>query len=270
MSMNKDLAKLKEGNKADVEELMYRNRLEKLFLEDRDSEFRYGLHASAVLGCLKDNFCYREQVLSLFYEMNQGEQLPNGTLRIFAQGNATHEKWYKLFRKAHIDVAIERTLFLKKYDLSFTIDALLEMFGEEVICDVKSMNTFQFKHCRSHPSGEAQVNFYMWALTEYEKNRSGKKYKKGFVLVEDKNDQNFKPIPVHYDKEKVKPVIECLREIQTMKQIFITKKEAPRRICKGCDCKRALTCGMRDACWNIGKGRRKIPKELIESRYNNG
>ena len=50
MSMNKDLAKIKEGNKADVEELMYKNRLEKLFLEDRDTEFRYALHASAVLG----------------------------------------------------------------------------------------------------------------------------------------------------------------------------------------------------------------------------
>lgn len=261
---------MKAKNKEEMDQMILTNKLERLFfVKKEDQEERYGLHASAVLGCLKDGFCYREQVLSLFYKQNQGEQLPVKLLKIFAQGNAMHEKWYTLFRAAGIDVAIERTLFLPQYDLSFTIDALLDFNkpfedreSDEQICDVKSQSTFAFKKTKRHPSGEAQVNFYMWALTEYEKERSGKKYKKGFVLVDSKDNQEIRPIPVYYNKKKNEPVIECLKEIQEMKKYFIEHKEAPPRICKSCDTKRASQCNMRDACWNIGIGRVLLPKEL--------
>lgn len=270
MSMVDDM---KAKSKEEVEQMILTNKLERLFFVKKDQEERYGLHASSVLGCLKDDFCYREQVLSLFFRMNQGEQLPVKLLKIFAQGNAMHEKWYGLFRAAGIDVAIERTLFLPEFDLSFTIDALLDFNKpfkdrkpDEQICDVKSQSSFAFKKTKRHPSGEAQVNFYMWALTEYERERSGKKYKKGFVLVDSKDDQNIRPIPVHYNKEKNEPVIDCLKEIQVLKKRFITDREPPKRICRNCNVKRAMTCGMRDACWNIGMGRIKLPKSLREKR----
>ena len=273
----KDEIKARELGQSATEQMILTNKLNRLFYKNVENEQRYGLHASAVLGCLKNDFCYREQVLSLFFKMNQGEQLPVRLLRIFAQGNAMHEKWYGLFRKAGIDVAIERTLFLPEFDLSFTIDALVDFnkpfkdrSPDEYICDVKSQSSFAFKKTTRHPSGEAQVNFYMWALTKYEKERSGKKYKKGFVLVDSKDDQEIRPIPVHYDKSKVEPVIDCLKEIQIMKKKFIEEKEAPSRICKKCDCKRANECSMRDACWNIGMGRIKLPKELKKQRLENG
>lgn len=272
MSIVNDIKNTKTGNES-MEQVILRNKLERLFYEDRKTEQRYGLHASAVLGCLKDGFCYREQILSLFFKMNQGEQLPIKQLKVFAQGNAMHEKWYQLFRKAGIDVAIERTLFIPEFDLSFTIDALLDFNKpfkdrepDEQICDVKSQSSFAFRKTRTHPSGEAQVNFYMWALTCYEKNRSGKKYKKGFVLVDSKDDQEIRPIPVQYNKEKVAPVVDCLKEIQELKKDFIENHNAPDRICKNCDTKRASVCSMRDACWNIGMGRIKLPKEFRKQR----
>lgn len=272
MSIVNDIKNTKTGNES-MEQVILRSKLERLFYEDRKTEQRYGLHASAVLGCLKDGFCYREQILSLFFKMNQGEQLPIKQLKVFAQGNAMHEKWYQLFRKAGIDVAIERTLFIPEFDLSFTIDALIDFNKQfkdrepdEQICDVKSQSSFAFRKTRTHPSGEAQVNFYMWALTYYEKNRSGKKYKKGFVLVDSKDDQEIRPIPVQYNKEKVAPVVDCLKEIQELKKDFIENHNAPNRICKKADCKRASVCSMRDACWNIGMGRIKLPKELRKQR----
>ena len=126
MSSIKDA--IKSASSDSIEAVMIKQKVENLFLQDRENENRYGLHASAIIAS-ENEFCYRQQVLSLFFKMNQGEQLPIKLLKIFAQGNAMHEKWYKLFRNAKIDVAIERTLFLKKYDLSFTIDALLNMFG---------------------------------------------------------------------------------------------------------------------------------------------
>lgn len=253
MSMNKDLVSAKDGN---MEALMIKNRLEKLFLEDRTDSDRYGLHASAIIAS-DEEFCYRAQLLSLFYHQNQGEQLPIKSLKIFAQGNAMHEKWYKLFRKSGIDVAIERTLWLPEYDLSFTIDALLNLFNEEFVCDIKSQNLFTFKKQNGHPSGEKQVNFYLWALSKY----TGVVHNKGFVLVDSKDDQEIKVVPVHRDDSKNSQYIERLEDIQEMKKTFIEEHKAPPRKCKTCDCKQASKCFMRDACWNIGKGRIKLTKE---------
>jgi len=189
--------------------------------------------------------------------MNQGEQLPAKTLKIFAQGNAIHEKWYKLFRAAKIDIAIERTIFIPEYDLSFTIDALLWLFNKEIVCDVKSMNMYAFKSAKSHPSGEKQVNFYLWAYSHV----TGVPHREGFVLADDKNSQDIKIFTVEYNKEKVRPQIMCLKTIQEMKDIFINDHKAPERICDCSTCKRASTCAMRDACWNIGKGRVKLSEE---------
>lgn len=256
MPLKKDLLELSSASKDEVWAMLVKNKLEHLFLEDRAHENRYGLHASAILA--SDNeFCFREQVLSLFYEMNQGEQLPIKALKVFAQGNAMHGKWYKLFKRAGIDVAIERSLFLKKYDLSFTIDALLNLFNEEIICDVKSQNSFAFKKSKGHPSGEKQVNFYLWALSKY----TGVPHRKGFVLVDSKDDQEIRIVPVKYNKEKVVPYVERLKAIQDMKKEFMESKELPKRKCANCDTKRASQCNMRDACFNIGKGRIKLNVE---------
>ena len=256
MQLKKDLLELSSASKDEVWAMLVKNKLEHLFLEDRAHENRYGLHASAILA--SDNeFCFREQVLSLFYEMNQGEQLPIKALKVFAQGNAMHEKWYKLFKRAGIDVAIERSLFLKKYDLSFTIDALLNLFNEEIICDVKSQNSFAFKKSKGHPSGEKQVNFYLWALSKY----TGVPHRKGFVLVDSKDDQEIRIVPVKYNKEKVIPYVERLKAIQDMKKEFVESKELPKRKCANCDTKRASQCNMRDACFDIGKGRIKLNVE---------
>lgn len=253
MSLNKDLFTAQSSNKNDVWAMMVKNKLEKLFIDDRQHEDRYGLHASAIIAS-DDDFCYREQVLSLFFKMNQGEHLPVNVLKIFAQGNAMHEKWYQLFRRQGIDIAIERTLFLKEYDLSFTIDALLNIFDEEIICDVKSVNSFTFKKSTGHPSGEKQINFYCWALSKY----TGIAHRKGFVLMDNKDTQEIKIVPVIYSKEKVRPFVDRLKEIQLMKKDFVNHGVLPERKCKNCDCKRAAKCNMRDACWNIGKGRVKL------------
>lgn len=260
-NIGKDLAAARNGN---MEAVIIKNRLEKLFLDEREQEDRYGLHASAVIAS-DEEFCYRAQLLSLFYRQNQGEQLPVRLLKIFAQGNAMHEKWYKLFRKAGIDVAIERTLWLPQYDLSFTIDALLDFnkpLGrdpDELVCDVKSQSTFAFKKAKGHPSGEKQVNFYLWALSVY----TGVPHRKGFVLVDSKDDQEIKVVPVKYSKEKVAPYVYRLKEIQKMKQDFIETKTVPPRktTCKSCDCKLASKCFMKDACWGVGKGRVKLTKD---------
>lgn len=263
------LSAAQSGDKHEFEALLYKNKLNKMFvdvLKTEKHEERYGLHASAILSSDND-FCYREQVLSLFFKMNQGENLPIKLLRIFSQGNAMHEKWYRMFRALGYDVAIERTLFLPEYDLNFTIDALLNLKRsgdpkDEVIVDVKSQSTFAFKKQKGHPSGEKQINFYMWALTKY----TGIPHRNGFVLVDSKDDQEIKPVPVHWDKKKNEPYVRRLKEIQEMKKVFLEEHEAPPRKCKNSTCKRAMECNMRDACLNIGIGRVRLKTNAVQNR----
>lgn len=224
-------------------------------MQEQKQGDRYGLHLSAIIASEKE-FCYRQQVLSLFYKQAQGEQIPIGLKRIFKEGEAIGEKWQRMFisggigKKENMDIS----RFVEKYDLSYTPDAQITIAKKDWVVEIKSMNTFQFKHIKSHPSGRKQLRMYMYF----------EKKKHGFVLVEDKNTQEFKVFPeiwgITFGKEDIMPYIERLEAIQVYKQQFIEEKKVPKRhpLCTNSNCKKAKECSMRYACWNIGMGRVKL------------
>lgn len=240
-----------------IEEEMLRQSIDKLFVESEDKrEERYGLHASSIIAS-DSEFCLREQVLSLFFKMNQGKELPTSLRKIFHHGNTIHEEVYDVFKKAGVMIDSEVTRFLPEYDLTFTIDANVNLLNKEWICDVKSMNSYAFDKATSHPSGEKQVMFYMWLY----------KKKNGFVLAYNKNTSDIKCFIVDYKKEKIKPYVMRLKEIQKAKATFLEEGKMPKRKCADCETKRASTCNMKDACWNIGIGRVKLNgKEKTKKR----
>lgn len=214
---------------------------------------RYGLHCSAIIA--SDNeFCYREQVLSLFYKQAQGDNVPIGLKRIFEEGNAIHEKWQRLFIRGEIGKAedMDMSRFVEEYDLSYTPDAIIEIAGKQYVVEIKSMNGFAFNKAKSHPSGRKQSRMYMY----FERIRDG------FVLAESKLDQNFKVFPEHYGdsfgKDDIRPYIHRLEMIQKYKRHFKKQKIMVEGICGSSGCKRASKCNMRDACFNIGMGRVKL------------
>lgn len=226
-----------------------------------DTQERVGLHASAVtVG--ENKFCYRQQVLSLFYKMAQGEQVEVGLKRIFEEGDSIHQKWQRLFiRAGYTDSKrCDYTQFSEMYDLSFTPDIISNMpiaweDGEEevdtdVVVEIKSVNTYQFKSMSQHPSGRKQLQLYMYLTGIH----------KGFVLCEDKNTQEIKVFPYKYNQSEIQDVIVRLERIQQYKEEFISKRKMVSR-CNDCDsslCKRAVSCPMRDSCYNIGMGRVRI------------
>lgn len=219
-------------------------------LKNGEALERVGLHASAMLQ--DSGFCYRQHVLSLFFKMTQGEDLPLKSKCIFEEGNAIHEKWQRLFIRGGLGTYkdMDHTRFEKEYDLSFTPDAILKIKNKMYIVEIKSMNTFAYQKTNSHASGRKQCMFYEHLTGIHN----------GFVLMEDKNTQNFKIEIVDYDFDLISNAIEHLEGIKEYKQKFIEEKKPPKRIkeCKSYDCKKAQECPMRDACWNKGKGRIKI------------
>lgn len=219
-----------------------------------ESQERVGLHASAMI--VSDNkFCVRQQVLSLLYKQLQGEQVQVGLKRIFEEGNAIHEKWQRLFIRAGYGKAedMDKSRFNDEYELSYTPDGVIEIpefYDGKMVLEIKSMNTYSFKPATSHPSGQKQMQFYMW-LTGL---------KKGFVLAEDKNTQEFKVFIEDYDSKKVAPFIERLDQVKFYKQRALEEHKMVKRHvkCTKPDCKMALECAMREACWNVGEGRIRL------------
>ena len=225
--------------------------LKSVMTRGQETTERKGLHASAVI-VSEDRFCYRQQVLSLFYKMEQGEQVKINLKRIFSEGDAIHEKWQRLFIRGGyakpLDCDFSR--FSEQFDLSYTPDIMAEIDGIPCVVEIKSVNTMQFRKMLQHPSGRKQLQLYMSLTGVHD----------GFVLCEDKNTQDIKVFPYKYNPEEIKEVITRLENIQYYKNRLITKhKMVPRHNkCTSSTCPMAEKCAMRDACWNVGKGRIKL------------
>lgn len=249
----------KDGSQKLYPSLMIKQKFNNMFIYMRDNrvieEVRAGLHASAVIDT-ENHFCYREQVLSLIYEMSQGKDLPVNALKIFAAGTSIHEKWQNMFDKCSNNikgfrlVQTEARSFSKKWNLFFTPDAIVEIDGIQYIVEIKSMNTFSYKHAaistNPHPHARHQVQLYMHLTGIHN----------GLILIEDKNSQEFEVFPVRYDYKEVVPYLERLQEINDQYKEFIKNNVEPIGLCKKENCKRAEECNMRFACFHINEAKK--------------
>ena len=254
MTMNSVKKGIKDAiaNEAvDIENLLLERKLNELFRIPRDNaEERKGLHASAIIAS-DSAFCIREQILSLFYKRNEEENISDGLLRIFAEGNAVHEKWQNMFERAGIARGIEDRGYSKLFDLYMTPDAIIELNNKLYVVEIKSANTFSYKNMKtSHPSGTHQLQLYMHFLC----------IPRGFVLVEDKNTQEFKIFPVRYEPGLATPYVKRLYEINEAKESFLMDNTLPARTCKSVGCTRASRCAMSNACFGISK--KKLTKNV--------
>lgn len=232
-----------------------------------ETQERTGLHASAMLKGDKD-FCLRAQVLSLIYKQLQGQQTPVGLMRIFEEGNAIHEKWQRLLIRAGYGKAkdMDYTRFCDEYMLSYTpdIDCLIPDFFEgRMIGEIKSVNTFQYNKMTKHPSAWKQCQWYMHLCIKQAKaNKSwnGIDYTKGFVLSEDKNTQNFKIEVYDYEPTLIEPFAERAETIMFYYDRVYSENKMVKRPndATSHDCKRCKECYMREACWNVGKGKVRL------------
>ena len=219
-----------------------------------ESQERIGLHASALIKGDKD-FCLREQVLSLVYRQLQGEQHSVGLMRIFEEGNAVHEKWQRLFIRAGYSKAkdLDVTQFNEEYKISFTPDIICEIpefYDGKMVGEIKSVNTYQFQKMTRHPSAGKQLQWYMFLTGIH----------KGFVLSEDKNNQDFKVEVYDYEPSNVSLFIDRAEQIKYRYNKLKRDRKMIKRpdYAKSPDCKRCSECALRNACWNINGGGVKI------------
>ena len=270
MSLLDDIKAESEGRQVKVqteEEKALEAKLNKLFYLDKkieeetsfikhvmtrgqETSERKGLHASAIIKPDED-YCIRQQVLSLFYKQSQGEDTPVGLKRIFSEGDAIHEKWQRLFiRGGYAEPCnCDKTRFSTYYDLQFTPDIECTIDGVSYIVEIKSMNTHAYqrmiKSGGEHVSGKLQLYLYMH-LTGVTR---------GFTLCEDKNTQDFTVKLYRYEESAIRKYIERLEAIQAAKFMLKKRKKImPRKKdCISYECECAKKCCMRDACWKKDK-----------------
>lgn len=271
MSINKKLEALKiqknngyAKNDKSINDMIVKQKFSKLFVLMRDkdnlNEVRYGLHASSIIKS-DGEFCLRQQVLSLLFEMEQGEELPVKALQIFAAGESIHEKWQTMLDKCTGKkgnsiklIRNESRSYNEKYELLFTPDSIVEIDGLPYIVEYKSMNTYAFKSALSatnpHPSARKQIQLYMF-LTGIEN---------GIILIEDKNTQDFMTYLVKFNYKEVLPFIDRLNEIKECKKEFLENGILPKRDkrCVSANNDKPKSCNMCAACFNIRGGRKPL------------
>lgn len=266
MSLLDDIKAESEGRQVKVqtdEERALEAKLNRLFYLDKDvekeTEFvrhvmtrgqetseRKGLHASAIIKP-KNEFCLRQQVLSLFYKQSQGEDVPVKLKRIFSEGDSVHEKWQRLFIRGGYarPEDCDRTRFDKVYDLQYTPDIECIIDGVRWLVEIKSMGTFPYqkmiKETCEHTSGKIQLLLYMYMTG----------IRNGFTLCEDKNTQDFTVKIYHYNGDEISGYIDRLEEIQACKFMLLNRKRmiGRKKECTGYTCECALKCPVRDACY---------------------
>ncbi len=241
--------------------------IEQVMTRGLESQERVGLHASSLIVGDKQ-WCTRREVLSLLYKQVQKENTNVGLLRIFEEGNAIHEKWQRLLIRAGYGKAktMDRTRFNDEYEVSYTPDIVCripEFFDGVMVGEIKSVNSFQFKKMKSHPSAHKQLQLYMYFCIQEAMAKgkwNGKDYTKGFVLCDSKNDQEFKCYVYDYDEDFLEPYIDRMDQVQFYKNRLLDERKLVKR-CKECtssNCKMAMDCVMRNACWDVGFGKVKL------------
>jgi len=231
-----------------MRDMLIKQKLDQLFVDWNNKKgARGGLHASSILAPEKGNnqFCYREQVLNMFFKPVVPALSPR-LLQIFLHGWSLHEKWQSLFVECGVAVQVETTRKSSTWDLYHTPDAIIEILGRKYVVEIKSMSTFQFVKLNTPPANAIrQVQLYMH-LTGIPD---------GIVLVEDKNNQDFKVWEVEYDPEFVAPFLSRLDNIQKLLKIYKKDQRLPRRLlsCESIESGRAKNCPLRDACFGVSR-----------------
>jgi hypothetical protein len=234
--------------------------LKSVMTRGQETTERRGLHASAMI-VSDDKFCYRQQVLSLFYKQLQGEQTPIGLKRIFSEGDAIHEKWQRLFIRGGLcePLDCDFSRFAEEFDLSYTPDIICaipedykleSVHNDDVkkipyVVEIKSVNTFTFKKQKYHASGRKQCQLYMYLTGIHN----------GIVLCDDKNTQEFKVYKYEYNPTEIAPYISRLERVQEFKDRLVNRNKIVKRHekCSSYNCKMAESCPMHDVCYGRSK-----------------
>jgi len=215
---------------------------------------RAGLHACGIIEP-DERFCFREHVLRHFYKSAIVNSSWVHLLRVFQEGWYVHKKWQDLFLMGGISQAVERTHESKFWNFYFTPDAIIIVMNKRVVVEIKSHSMIGFDKLVSPPIEavrQAQVYMHFTGIPW------------GMILVENKNNQEYKVWMLEYDFEVVRPFLERLLYLKKLILVFEQTSRLPRRhdACEfeGVKGSRAKYCEMHEICFSDIKSREEFKR----------
>jgi len=180
--------------------------IDKTIINNNQPRERKYLYASDIYGC--------QRKIAMQFKGNQ-KSFDARTLRIFDNGNVTHERIEKYFSQAGMLIESEKVLpnFIEGIEVHGRLDLLLNIDDEIVIGEIKSINLRNVETPkREH---KAQLMFYMHQMN----------IKKGLLIYESKQTQELFIFEQDYDENMVKKIIDWFKETdKKMRQKRLPKK----------------------------------------------
>lgn len=175
----------------------------------------------------------------VFYDFKKGipkTDVDTSVLRKFVQGNSIHEKLVTILEKTGVVTAKEIDIPVNDYKIHGRIDALLEINGEKIILEIKSIANYGFISLKE-PKREHvyQLQLYLFFFN----------IKKGFLLYESKDNQNLIQFEMKLNINTVKRALKSILKIEE----YIKNNEVPPRdfLKNSWQCK---SCPYRDHCYS--------------------
>ncbi len=269
--------------KRPIEELLIKNRLERLFTAWNESEgVRDGhVHASTILS---DDFCFRQNVLAQFFQQEVRVHNPH-LLAIFLNGWFIHERLQDALKEGmsealaqHIyeameavegeplpDVVtpkwqfllgeiggladeVEQTHYHVKWGLSFTPDAVIRMQAKPYVVEIKGYKEEMYLKVAALADPMANAEFRK-AATQANLYMFLLEIPQAIILWENKNTQDYFVRLRAFDPEMAQPYVSRLRRLKNLVELFQSSGKLPTRVCGSPDDERAKVCPLRKACF---------------------
>jgi hypothetical protein len=223
--------------------------IEEMFnLWERQKPLRTGApHASAILAP-ESEWCVRRHVLSALYPelAERPEEKPWSAHQnaVFLNGWHLHEKYQRLFSDHAKVLEVEQAHFDEVRQLWFTPDVILEYAGLPWVGEIKGYHADHFEKLdevgQPPQTAHLQCNLYCHLLG----------IEQGFVLVENKNTQNYKVWAIQVDHELARPYTDRMYEVKGHVTLARDgKAKLPPRKCRTCTDGLAQKCPMRKVCF---------------------
>lgn len=175
-----------------------------------------------------------------------------------ANGSAAHDRWQKIFEDAEILVAKEVEINLQDPPIRGFLDVMIRWEDDVLIGEIKTARQESYivreSSMKPSPNHLLQILIYMKATNK----------KRGFLLYENKNTQEFLIIPVEMNKKNEKILNDALAWMREVWQNFQDGGGLPKRpfTKKSTVCK---SCPLWDVCWTeLPEGTVDIPAMEVQ------
>jgi hypothetical protein len=233
---------------------LFKHSIEKMFNQQNDDRpLRTGFpHASAILA-RESEFCLRRLVLLAtkpeHAERPETKPWDSHQNAVFLNGWCLHEKYQKLLeRYGHVvyfsgKPELDLTHFDETRLIYWSPDAVVEHCGENMVVEIKGYKQESYE--KLDEFGDAphdahlQANLYMHLL----------ELKHAYILVENKNTQDFKVWCVEYDCELVQLYLDRMYHFKAAYSRVERTGKLPVRCCKSANDRLAEKCPVRAICF---------------------